>query len=643
MQDGSVVKRYGNTEFDASQQAKQFFTAEETHQYRKKYREVEQQKFDTERNLKNGVFKNYPTFIKFSEEMHKIDNTLEELQTSLDQSESFLVSLKSISLNVTEEKRQKKYRVGIVPDELLWLKDVNDDLEIYLYQRRYVEAVELALKAKSAYSSISHPEGEMEELIQTVSLKINELISVLIGDLKSPILSRADRRRLVRLLVSLDEREVAQQLFLDRTSDEIQSQSRQVNASGDIIFLIKQLSDIFFEILHDSGLSWQELFSSTQPSDDSIFVVWMLKEIDSFVATILLYALGKNTETQKVTYEDFHMLCSFISPILTKSIQMDEIGYSIFPYLLKKVGHYISSYTSIYVQSITDAILSEPVKTLNRGNCVYKTATYTEQKPVSNFATVIYESMYPITKDLINILTADTLIYICPYMNAMATQVCSYITKIYQEKRDENTKGNYLPLLSDLLFLSEEGLPQFINVFNGKFENYQPDFDNAFKECIENMKELIESIYKEIIEYLVDEYWELDITKYLTIQTTPSAPSKEIMNFLEKGISALKIPRLKSSVYETIFTLFDTSDEWKEYDSRELSVSGYYALCLDIALLLQGGQFSNGNTHAYSIIHKGENYSNSDAPKDKWIKKILKEASISCNINLIEIKPSAQV
>ena len=44
--------------------------------------------------MKSGVFKNYPTFIKFSEEIKKMDSTLEELQSSLDNTESLLVELK---------------------------------------------------------------------------------------------------------------------------------------------------------------------------------------------------------------------------------------------------------------------------------------------------------------------------------------------------------------------------------------------------------------------------------------------------------------------------------------------------------------------------------------------------------------------
>lgn len=99
-------------------------------------------------------------------------------------------------------------------------------------QRRYIDAVELALKARQAFPESTEDQGELQALIDTVLLfvfvfisqvqtKIDELVNLLIDELKSNTITHADSRRYVRLLVSLGERDIAQYLFLNHVHNEI--------------------------------------------------------------------------------------------------------------------------------------------------------------------------------------------------------------------------------------------------------------------------------------------------------------------------------------------------------------------------------------------------------------------------------------
>ena len=159
--------------------------------------------------------------------------------------------------------------VSEIDTEMLpsWLIDVPEDLDVYVAQRNFEEAVKLVLKVNDHFALYPKCcDGIMQtDLKLRIDHRINELINAISNELKTApdrSLQTGPRsaRRAVILLHKLGKTSLATKLFLNQRSALLKFSLRQQKIEGATLQYIKRMSSVFFTNVKETTKEFQKAF-----------------------------------------------------------------------------------------------------------------------------------------------------------------------------------------------------------------------------------------------------------------------------------------------------------------------------------------------------------------------------------------------
>jgi len=211
--------------------------------------------------------------------------------------EATLTSDEKIQL-VKREEAEKSRQDLVLREILREFFDRMEDLEVFIAQRNFEEAVELILELKLMVVTIEDATSRKDSDDKLTS-RVDQLVDILCGELKtSPDRSlrrgAAVLRRPVRLLIRLDQLSKACSLFLKNRSGAIEFALQQLRTEGSLTLFINKLSKLFFTFLQETATEFEVSFSEVDGCFSS-FTVWLKTEMKQFVEKLAAQVFCENT------------------------------------------------------------------------------------------------------------------------------------------------------------------------------------------------------------------------------------------------------------------------------------------------------------------------------------------------------------
>nr|CAG4636815.1 EOG090X021B [Ceriodaphnia reticulata]SVE72797.1 EOG090X021B [Ceriodaphnia reticulata] len=171
-----------------------------------------------------------------------------------------------------------------IPDSVA---EVADDMDVYVAQRDFEEAVSLAEKTRSFWDSASPSVTNLHrDLKLKIDSRIRQLSEVLMNELRvtpEKSLQGGPRAasRAVLLLSRLGQASQACDLFLKHRSALLKHNLRQLKTEGATTLYIKRITSLFFPFVVETGREISRVFPKNKVCA-SAFVVWSRNEVGKF-------------------------------------------------------------------------------------------------------------------------------------------------------------------------------------------------------------------------------------------------------------------------------------------------------------------------------------------------------------------------
>lgn len=287
-----------------------------------------------------------------------------------------------------------KNKEDVIPDTLLWLTEVPDDIDSQIYKRRYEPAVNLVEKAREALKDAPNTLG-IKKISEKIANSANELANVLMKDL----VSQTDAtviRRCVRQLIALHKGKIAQTLFLRNASTTINKNIKALPLSKDFITYMEEYTRTTFDTIKNTADSFNALFGDNQ-RNLSAFVVWVTEEINNFCKSLIIKTCG--CDTTLLPRDDFVRFTSCVKNSYKIISELEKGGLTFTFHFTSLLKQEIQSIVDNYLKSF-DVTISEAI---NENDWELKRFKLSEEKEgqlisievyLTGCSQIIYEIVY---------------------------------------------------------------------------------------------------------------------------------------------------------------------------------------------------------------------------------------------------------
>ena len=239
-----------------------------------------------------------------------------------------------------------------------WVKDAPENLDVYIAQREFEQAVNLIDKLKSHLKD-SSDQIALRDIRVRVNYRVNLLGEVLMKELQSSpsgSLRGGPRaaRKAISLLLRLGRASKACELFLENHSRINEHELKQIKLEGATTIYITNISTAFFTSLSNAAKEFTEAFKNNS-STYSSFVTWAIKELYSFLKDYCIESIFPPVRSNL----NFVMVTECVSIIRTQCAMLTKAGLD----LDFKVMNFLHSQL---VQALVDAreLLENKLSTL---------------------------------------------------------------------------------------------------------------------------------------------------------------------------------------------------------------------------------------------------------------------------------------
>ena len=243
-----------------------------------------------------------------------------------------------------------------------WVKDAPENLDVFIAQREFDQAVHLIERVKRHLKDCSD-QIALRDIRARVNHRVNLLGEVLMKELQSSpsgSLRGGPRaaRRAISLLLRLGRAAKACELFLENHSRVTDHELRQIKMEGATTIYITNVSTTFFASLQNAAKEFKEAFQNNS-SSYSAFVTWSIKEVDLFLNNYCIESIFPPVKSNL----NFAMVAECVATIRQQCQILLKSGLD----LDFKVMNFLHSYLS---QALIDAreLLEEKLSTLGKSD-----------------------------------------------------------------------------------------------------------------------------------------------------------------------------------------------------------------------------------------------------------------------------------
>lgn len=226
-----------------------------------------------------------------------------------------------------------------------WVKDAPENLDVYIAQREFEQAVNLIDQVK-LYLKDSSDQLVLRNTRARVNYRVNLLGEVLMKELQSSpsgsLRGGANMaRKTVRLLLRLGRSSKACELFLANHSRINEHELKQIKLEGATTIYITNVSGAFFASLVNAASEFKEAFKNNQSSFSS-FVTWSIRELDLFLKQYCIEGIFppvKSNLNFQMVADCVHTIRTQCESLLKSGLDLDfKVMNFLHPHLEKALG-----------------------------------------------------------------------------------------------------------------------------------------------------------------------------------------------------------------------------------------------------------------------------------------------------------------
>lgn len=645
MQDPTSIAKFANPSYDPNQEVIDFFTNQPSEQYISHSIQADQMQYNLEVSLKESVFSHYTEFIEFSLEVQKLEESMESLKKNMIKTNDVIESLKDTTIiqerDITELQVKKFFAI---PEHFAWLKNVGDDIDNFIYQRRFSEAVDICIKAQLSLKSIKMKKDDpLLDVALQISEKSEMLASRLHDELLSPNLNRSERRRYCRLLGGLGRDDQARLLFLQLASDEIMSHKRRVKACGDIPAIVNDLAIQFFECVQDTGSNFSLLFGREDHNITAIFFSWAVAEVNRFIDQVIVYALGEGGAESVQSAEEFETFAGCISPILIGAGALERAGFQLDCFIVQQIGSRIATVVTNYLKLVMTEVQSLPPPSSQFVKTSFKTQSGSEQRSLTHHCAGFYRAIHSFIHSAPQLLTNQVLPFIEGPINLGFKQIFEIEAKSYEKWAAEKDVKKSLAMFVDLYFLTIEFLPTVERLFYEGLAQFFPTLDENMSNTKTILKQITNQQLQDYCIYQITHIMKFSPETYVTINESAESPHPTIVLSTQQVIALLKqaeqhmptqsFNMIKKAMFTVLFSVISNDPRWESVANTKISDDGFSHFVLDLTFIFTASTVPSLSKVLDAIIQKVCLYTNgAPPPSSKWIQKRMMETLKDCKM-----------
>lgn len=204
-------------------------------------------------------------------------------------------------------------------NDLKWLDDVSEELDVYVAHRDWDEAVELLLKAKLLLSQCTYLTPSTARLRLRISECLNQLTNLICSELGSQRVNRSRTKRSIAWLLRLGLPVYAHNVFLTSRSQAIKKRIWKITFKGDLQHYVASLC-IVFPLIKNTA-QWYRTAFSQGLSLSASFVQWVNDEVAQFLERFYSQVFQSSVS--------FTSMIECIQSVIDASLCLNSVGLDI--------------------------------------------------------------------------------------------------------------------------------------------------------------------------------------------------------------------------------------------------------------------------------------------------------------------------
>lgn len=383
--------------------------------------------------------------------------------------------------------------------EETWLLEMPEDLDVFIAQRYFEQAVDLVLKSKAFLLQISDSPVK-KDAENKLDARTAQLVSVLTKELQSTP-DRSHRggpraaRRPVMLLIRLCESTKACQLFLQNRTSAVAYAIRQLRAEGSLPLYIGKLCKVFFSNMKETLKEFDSAFKD-HSGCYSTFVTWSEGEIQRFITMVSQQVFASKA--------DISEMAECIQIVQSHSRNMQVLGLEFNFLVTSLLSSDMQSAMTDHKQKVIDATrLRSSEEIWNVMNLGTPQGLEKMQDEMAAFG-IINIAQYSFDKCFCY-LTTSTLSFTRAIITHVDSVIKMYLPELQKLLLDgvEGIEHSYADFVAGCL-RSEQGNPEKARLIkrNAMFiaETLFPLIENKIQKCISHLPKQLTDLRRDFIK-----------------------------------------------------------------------------------------------------------------------------------------------
>ena len=451
-----------------------------------------------------------------SQWIHQLTSTKQQHKLSLTAPKKAEESVKQKkeSLPVFEHHRETK-KAGETGEgaNAEWVKNVPENLDVFLAQREFEKAVDLVEKTRGFLKdcSDSHAHRDIRaklgnRIIVLCDLLMKELEASPNGSLRGG--PRAARKAIDNLL-RLGRAAQACELFLKNHSSLIRHESKQIRLEGTTSLYISKLSKVFFEALGNAAVEFERAFTTNHGSY-SAFVIWCMEELKEYCETFCEIVFKHSTTSLSTVAECIVAACGACETLESQGL---SLKYALMNHLKAPLALALKDATSEVIRACTGKATAEKWEPMDfRYNSAQISALVLEMENMG-------------IMDFKNLVIAGGIIDLSETTVQFCRLACNYVTdvlKFYIPELYEPFIGNFCVFSLHIVKVYQDALSK--EQFLASHDFIQRNTTFTINTVIPSIGLKIEKLLEIHIPEIVDLIQELQLSMQKFEESLKAAP-----------------------------------------------------------------------------------------------------------------------
>ncbi|TPX67222.1 hypothetical protein SpCBS45565_g03925 [Spizellomyces sp. 'palustris'] len=491
----------------------------------------------------------------------------------------------------TEKRSGRPTKDDLTANDIKWLMELADELDVLIAHRDFDHAVSLIEQARHTLSKANAETPRVSVIRSSVEERTNRLAQLVSLDLANPVASKTQVQMNIDKLLRLGMGDQARDFFLTARTAIIRHRIRLIRFDGDVAVYISDLAEIVFRLIRSTCDWYGGSFRDTTMA--SGFMKWVNQELQNF-GTIFRRQVFDSKQ-------NFTVIADCLQHTLHHCKQLRDLGLDV-TFVLDEAFHddivkSIKEHSKQCENAIVAAVEADKFAVIKPDSPFLVGREDEFADITANVSQSVYE-LYSVFMEFgadVSVLMSISLY--SKIVNCLTSFFAMYIRKLVEIFGGDWIYRQRSTILVDAAFVVDDLLPKVAGQLAHRFERPIPELEDMREKLKHSITAMQTKFITQIREKLLKDKYNFPVVDYSNnggILDT-AKPSEHIMRLIEElntlqGALDPTLPRkaILTSIVDGIFTFMNDPSCWQNARGpRRLGFQGVQQLILDIHFFLR--------------------------------------------------------